>query len=367
MLTSSHSRLRGAFPLSLFPVPKYLSPSIVGLDISDHAIRVVEMISSKNGMRVGRQDRIELQKGVVIDGDIQDEQTLMRVLSELRRKHRLASVSASLPAEHAYYFRLSVAGTELSREEILSAIEFRLEESVPVSPQEAIFDYTLIGERGGTTDVAVTVMQRKIVERYLSVLSRAGLDPLLFEVEPEALARSVLPKGEKSTCMIIDLGEFKTIVAIVSGGAVLFTAVIETASDALTTAIEKKLDIPHTKAESLKKGSGFENTEENKKVYEILTTGVGVVRDELLKLEEYWRTRLNVDGNKNKPIEKVYLCGGGANLKGLSGYLSLVMKVEIVLADIWVNAFGIHEHIPSITFEESLSYATAVGLALARV
>ncbi|TSC61899.1 MAG: type IV pilus assembly protein PilM [Parcubacteria group bacterium Gr01-1014_48] len=367
MLTSSHAHHRSTFPLSLFPVPKYLLPPIVGLDISDHAIRIVEMIFSKNGVRMGKQERVLLPKGAVLDGDIVDEQPLMRILRELRRKHRLAVVSVSLPAEHAYYFRLSVPGFTLSRKEVLSAIEFRLEESVPVSPQEAIFDYTLIGERSESTDVAVTVMQRKIVEKYFSVLSRVGLDPWLFEAEPEALVRSVIPAGDKSTSMIIDLGELKTVVAIASAGAVLFTAVIETASDALTTAIEKKLDISHAKAESLKKGSGFENTEENKKIYEILATGVSVLRDELLKLEEYWRTRLNADGSKNKPIERVYLCGGGANLKGLPAYLSFALKVEVVLADVWINAFGIREHIPIVTFEESQGYATAVGLALARV
>ncbi len=359
---------RNSFPFTIFPVPEYLSPSIVGLDISDHALRFVEMTLSKSGLRLGRQDRIELEQGIVLDGDIQDEKKIVAALQGLRRKHHLGVVYTSLPAEHAYYFKLSVPGVSLPRKEVRSAIEFKLEESVPVSPAEAIFDYTFIEEKGGSsTDIAVTVMQRRIIESYVSVLMQAGLAPWILEVEPEALARAVIPQGDRSTSMIIDVGEFKTVIAIVSGRAVLFTAVIDAASDALTSAIEKKLAISHTKAEDLKKQSGFQNTEENKKVYEILATGISALRDELAKHFDYWSSRMNADGSRNKPIQHVYLCGGGANLKGLPLYLSSALGVDVSLADVWTNVFGIHEHIPNITFEESLSFATSIGLALARV
>lgn len=365
-MANSLYRQRNSFPFTIFPVPKYLSPPVVGLDISDHALRLVEMVTSRSGLRLGRQDRIELEKGVILDGDIQDEQKLISVLQELRQKQHLGVVYASLPAEHAYYFKLSVSGVSLGRKEIRSAIEFKLEESVPVSPAEAIFDYTFIEERAGsTTEIAVTVMQRKIVESYVAVLMRAGLAPWMLEVEPEALARAVIPQGDVGVSMIVDVGEFKTVIAIACGRAVLFTAVIDAASDALTTAIEKKLAISHTKAEDLKKQSGFQNTEENKGIYEILAVGISVLRDELIKHADYWSGRLNADGSKNMPIQHVYLCGGGANLKGLPAYLSSALGVDVSLADVWINAFGIHEHIPNITFEESLSFVTSVGLALA--
>ncbi len=365
MATSPHVQKR-SFPLTVFPVPKYLSPPVVGLDISDHAIRFVEMVRSRRGPRLGRYGRVELEHGLVVDGEIQDEAKLVAILQEIRRKYRLGVVYGSLPTEHAYYFRLSVPGTSIPPKEVRNVIEFKLEESVPVSPQEAVFDYMFIEERSDTTDVAVAVMQRKIVEQYIAVLSHAGMAAWMLEVEPEALACAVVPKGDKNTSMIVDLGEFKTIIAIVSGQAVLFTAVVEAASDALTTAIEKKLAISHRKAESLKKESGFQNTEENKNIYEILATGVSALRDELVKHADYWSQRSNADGSKNVPIQHVYLCGGGANLKGLPAYLSSALHTEVSLANVWVNAFGIHDHIPTISFEESLSFVTAVGLALAR-
>ena len=63
-------------------------------------------------------------------------------------------------------------------------------------------------------------------------------------------------------------------------------------------------------------------------------------------------------------IEKIILCGGDANLLGLTDYLSASLKIPVERADIWTNIDYRDGFIPEIEFNDSLRYATAVGLAL---
>ncbi len=62
---------------------------------------------------------------------------------------------------------------------------------------------------------------------------------------------------------------------------------------------------------------------------------------------------------------KIYLSGGGANLKGLLDFLSFELKTPIELGNPWINILQPEiKEIPGLSFEKSLGYSTALGLAL---
>jgi len=63
-------------------------------------------------------------------------------------------------------------------------------------------------------------------------------------------------------------------------------------------------------------------------------------------------------------VERVILCGGNANIQGLPEYLEHVLNISVDRANIWQNIFSFDEVIPEMPYEMSLSYATAVGLAM---
>ena len=64
-------------------------------------------------------------------------------------------------------------------------------------------------------------------------------------------------------------------------------------------------------------------------------------------------------------MTKILLCGGGANLKGLSELLALELKIPVEIANPWVNILSEDQKETSeLPFEKSLGYAVALGLAL---
>ena len=67
----------------------------------------------------------------------------------------------------------------------------------------------------------------------------------------------------------------------------------------------------------------------------------------------------------NKEVEKILLCGGGANLKGLANFLALELKSPVELGNPWINILPEPlKEIPELPYEKSLSYTSTLGLAL---
>jgi Tfp pilus assembly PilM family ATPase len=64
------------------------------------------------------------------------------------------------------------------------------------------------------------------------------------------------------------------------------------------------------------------------------------------------------------PVERVFLVGGGANLRGLTDFIAGKVHVRTERPNVWRNVASFEDSIPPIDRRTSLQYVTVVGLAL---
>ena len=345
-----------------FPVPKFLSKPSFGLDISDESLRFVELVSDKNGISVFKYGERKIPPGVIESGKIKKPEILEGVLSALKKEEGIESVRVSLPEEQIYVFQLRLEKKEIKS--IEEGIELSLEEHVPISAQEAIFDYELLAEDATGLDVQVAVILKGTIESYLSAFKNSGISVISFEPETQAIVRSIIKKGDPETYMIVDFGEKRAGISIVSAGIVMFTSTIDIGGAVLTETIQKNLNISFEEAEKMKLKYGLMHNAVNEKISSILLDEISVLRDEINKHYLYWHTYKDED-NKDRPaIKKIIFCGGESNLIGLPEYFSVALKTKIELANVWVNMLDLDKYIPEINFDQSLSFVTAIGLVL---
>ena len=95
-----------------------------------------------------------------------------------------------------------------------------------------------------------------------------------------------------------------------------------------------------------------------------ITEAAEKLGEEIKRHYKYWEERESQDGSKKEAIERVILCGGNANVKGLPEHLERELGISVERANVWRNVFSLDEVVPSMPYEVSLSYATVVGLAL---
>jgi len=349
----------------LFPPPKIIKMPAVGLDISDESIHFVELKEVKDGFVISNFGRRDIPRDVIKSGKINNGRELVKILASVKDEISSTFVNVSLPEQSAYLFKLRIPKMKTS--EIRGNIDIRLEDNVPISARDAVFDYDVIrwgDKKDPTTDAEISVLPRIVVENYLTVLGDAGLTPLLLEIEAQAIARSVIPKGDDGTFMIMDFGKTRTGLSIVSNGITRFTSTVDIGGFALTMAIEKALKVKPEEAERLKRENGVVKRDENEELFLTMMSIIGVLREEISKHYIYWHTHEDQYGRKRPKIEKIFLCGGDANLEGLTGYLSAGLGVGVELSNVMVNVNSFEKYIPKINFNDSLHYATAIGLAL---
>jgi hypothetical protein len=316
-----------------FPVPDFLLLATSGIAISDDSVKLVELKrgSGKSELELLHEESIALPLGAVEAGFIKQKEEVIKALKSLAQKYNLRYVRASLPEEKSYLFTSTLS--DVTVEGLRDAVAFIIEENAPVTLADSVFDFEVLdwNEEKSEVKVVVSVVSKKVVDAYSEVFEAAGIMPVAFDIESQAISRAVVLEGDTRAQLIINLGEKKTGLYVVENGLVQFS---------LTPSLGVRGESPYPDLNDL--------------------------RTEVRKLFTFWNTRLNKQGVPESKIERVIVVGPGAVNKDFITTLMTGIGVEYVWANVWTNVFSLKRSIPKLSFEESLSFAPAIGLALAQ-
>jgi type IV pilus assembly protein PilM len=349
----------------MFPPPQIMSFPCVGVDVSDTSLKYIEFKrGTSESLEVKQWGDIDIPAGIVERGNVHDVTKLSAILSELKQKTKAQYVRMSLPEERAYLFETTI-DEHVPAKEIRGLLDFRLEENVPLSPRDAYFDYAVVGRDAETGDrrVVVAVYAQSTINSYYEACTNAGVVPLSFEIEAQAIARATVPKTHGGTYLIVDFGKTRMGVGIVFNGILMYTSTMEIAGSQISEEMRKVLgNVSESELTTIKNTKGLAGTKDNEKIAAILKKYAENIADELSIRVHYWHSR-GID-KEERTVKKVIVCGGSANMFGLPEFLSTKLEIPTERAHVWANAFSLEEHVPDISRRYSYGYATAVGLAL---
>ncbi len=354
----------------LLPPPAYMTMPCVGLDISDTSLKYIAFKPSlKDGIsrELSLWGDIDIPSGVLSRGEVTDMKQLVAVLKEFKDKTGAEFVRVSLPEERAYLFETEIKASTPPKE-VRALLEFRLEENVPIPSREVFFDYSIMPDvpEARTTNVAVAAYAKETIQAYYDACIEAGLRPISFEVEAQAMARAVIPKHIEGAAMLVDFGKTRTGVGIVYKGALLYTSTIDIGGNQLSQVLRKILgDKPEAEYTRIKNTQGLVRGVDSTDVRDALMSTVSVVRDELAARMQYWHSRPTHHAERR--ISSIVLCGGSVNLKGLPEYFTETLGIPAVRGNVWENAFPLDSVVPPIDRRHSFGYAAAIGLALKNI
>jgi type IV pilus assembly protein PilM len=345
-----------------FPAPRFLSMPSCAIDISDQSIKYGELIPTPDGLVLGRYGQEKVPEGAVVSGKIENATLLADVLRSLREREHLSFIRVSLPEEQMYLFNIVLP--ILPYNEIRETILLQIEEHIPIGADEAVFDYEVLKIFGEQMLVQVLATPISIIDSYLAVFRDAGLIPLSFEIEAQAIARAVCSPNDTSAVLIVDFGETRTGISIAYQDRVYFTSTFDMGGKRLTEMVAKNFGISFEAAEKMKRSYGLVGSGEQNELFAVILSGLSVLRDEIEKDYMYWHNHNGEDGEPHPKIEKVILCGGDANLAGIAEYISGSLKIPVEHANTWKNITDVKKLIPEMSFDESLSFTTVLGLSL---
>lgn len=363
-----------------------LNPNAFGLDISDLSLKIAKLKKKGKFFQLASFGKFPIKPDIIDKGEIKDPEALTGFLKNALmnvqgEKLKTKYIVASLPEEKAFLEVIKMP--IMDEEELASAVRYEAENYIPWPTEEVYLDFQIVEplyNHLDHLDVLIAALPKKIVDPYIEVFKKTGLKPVVLEIESQATARALV-KDQASAypILIIDFGATKTSFIIFSGYSLRFTSSIPVCGATFTQAIAKNLGVSPKEAEEAKIKYGLTKEEEiaiesedkkqviKGKIFEILTPSLTDLVEQIDKCIDYYRTHVSHEHlpPNGKQLEKIIICGGGAAMEGICGFLSQTLKVPVEQGNPWVNILRQPlKEIPQISFEDSLKYATALGLAL---
>jgi len=345
-----------------FAPPRFLALPLSGVDVSASGVKAVRLSESARGLVLASHAEMRLLSGAYADGEVTDRSAVSEAISSAAKATGISSSNSALPESKSFLFETVVQGNSAAEWRI--AIEQRLDELIPLPPQETTFDIVEVGkEKQGNVRIAGVGFAERIVGDTLSVFDQANITVRSLEGEAFAMARALLPKGDDSTAFIIDIGRTTTKIAVVAGRVPRFSTTIGIGGHALTLAVQKHFGVTEAEARKVKAERGIVPSSGNSDYLSAMLSTVSAIRDEISTRLEYWQNKAAQAGS-HEPVSHSILVGGNASVRGLPEYLEGTLRIPVVTGDVFTNLASRDVWVPSLDYTESLAYATAIGLAL---
>ncbi len=334
----------------------------IGLDIGSKSIKVVELAREGKEWALRSAGAVGYA-GPVIDASFSDEKAIAEiagVIKKLLKDARINGRDISISLPETQVFTRVMQFPLLTDAEIASAVKWEAEEYIPIPIKDAIIEHQVIErvENANPPQVLVLLVAalRSLVETYVNICSKAGLNVVGVETELVSMIRS-LAQPEKAV-LIVDFGAHSTDIAITKNEQLYFSRSIPTAGDAFTRAVAQSLGVTIQQAEEYKRTYGLSEDQLEGKVGQSLEPIIKMVVTEIKKAIHYYQ--LNIKGESPNSI---ILAGGSAGLPGVAPILTSNLGIEVVIG----SAFGKVKVDPNIA--KSLAnyaplYAVAAGLAM---
>jgi type IV pilus assembly protein PilM len=372
----------------------------IGLDISDLSIKLVQFKKNGEKTKVQAIGKISLPSGVLENGEIKDVETLSRSLKKLISHPNYGKVSgdeviACLPETKTF---LKIIEIDKNTPDANKAISDELEKHIPLPKEEIYYDFQAIRESNRSQIFLLGAAPRDIVNQYTNFFKENRLTPICLETEPLSVCRALLPEEHikykeenKKNYAIIDIGATNASMTVYAKNTILFSVSMPISGENLTDTIAEKLGIEPERAEKAKIIYSLQDDKEQPEIKKILSEMV----DQLIKKSHEAINFFHHHFSTWGPIDKIILCGGGANIKDIEKTIQKKTGISAMRGDALINLNGKKDDLFNpfqetlslymdftgeeeknsknpkgagktlkITQNTSLSYATAIGLAL---
>jgi len=373
---------------SMFFTGSYNYP--IGLDISELSLKLVQLKKTGDKITIQALSKVGLPEGLFENGEIRDKGKIIEAINSLIGKPKYGTVTtkevvACLPESRTFIKLIEVKKTE--NKNIAEAIEAEIEKHVPMEINEIYFDWQVIKDFADKQLILVGAAPRRVVNQYISLLDEAKLSIAALEIEPVALCRCLLAeenykfKEQGKNYGIIDIGAKRSNMTVYAKNTILFSFTMPISGNEITKKIAETLSIDAQKAEKAKIVCGLDK---NKAKGVIKATLEGMIKELTAKINDsilFYERHFPDYGE----LDKILLCGGGANVKNLDKILSKRLSIEVETGNVLTNLNENETEISKIfsethsfsaggtkgknkssriTQNNGAAYATAVGLAL---
>jgi len=348
---------------------------LVGLDIGTSAVRAAEVSVGNDSATLHRFGQVELPDGAVQNGEIADPLTVTAAIKKLWQQTKFSSKKVVIGVANQRVVVRQVEVPWLPEKELRKSLPFQVGDLIPMPVEQAVLDFDAAEEVTGEDGrrllrVLLVAANKDMVNTVIDVVTRAGLDPVMVDLTPFAVMRSLGGGGtalglEAESEVLVDVGADVTNIVVHQQGAPRFVRVLMLGGRDITDALAERLGVEIASAEatkltmSLPVDASFTDAHPASRALE---SAAAQWIEELRQSLDYFAAQ----SGSVRP-RRLVLTGGGAQLEGLAQRVATATRLPVVvaspLAGLKLGKTGLDDSELS-RFEARM--AVPVGLALGR-
>ena len=341
------------------------SKQVVGLDIGSSTVKMAELRPVRKGgyelVSLGIED---LSPECIVDGVIISKlpvsDAISRIFAQQNVKNKRVATSVS---GHSVIVKKIALPTQ-TQDERSESIRWEAEQYIPFDIADVNLDYEVLGESAatGNLDVLLVAVKKEKITDHTSVISMAGKNPVIVDVDAFALQNAYevnYKPSTRSTVALLDLGASIMTINIVTGHDFLFTRDVGVGGHQYTDFIQKEFNLSFAQAQALKHGEPADGIQPSEARH-IIESVNEIICLEIQKTFDFFKTTTTVER-----IDRMLVSGGAAHTPGLVETLARKFDIQTEKFDSFKNVtYDSKRFPPSLIANRSPDLAVAVGLAL---
>lgn len=233
--------------------------SILGIDISSTSVKILEVSLNGDEYCIENYGSTLLPEQAMEGNVIKDIDAVSSSIKKLISAGHFSckQVACAVPDSSAIS-KIIQLSSGLSEQEIEELVVSEADKYIPYPIDEINIDFNVIGpspKNSAMVDVLIVASRAENVSNRIEVITRAGLEPKIVDVESYAVERAVqllkddLPAGgEKKNIAVIDIGAIYTHLFVLHGMRIIFSREEEFGGKQLIDAVVNKYNMSREEA-----------------------------------------------------------------------------------------------------------------------
>lgn len=344
----------------------------IGIDIGSHSIKVVELHSGSKGLNITAFFHHKFSISIQADHGIEAIEFLRELVSRYDESSTRFNIALRTDqvAIRSKFFPFN------EKIKIQKSLPFELEEDIPFSTDNAIFDSKTIRLVGSGAETLSCAAPKHHIENAIQLATDCGFSPSILSEEGIALSNliegwpdtpsmvaasnSVFESKEKPPCeirIVLHLGHQRTIVTAYNGNQLLTVRSILWGGKNIVDAVAKKYSIPHIEASKEVESKSFILTSKQGASFDQVSFSDTISSSVREMIRDLQLTLLEIKSEYNATISEAQITGGASQIINLGAFLTQMLEVP-------VNKLDTMSRFPYSIVEKSPKNEAYLGVAL---
>ncbi|MNJ98552.1 Competence protein A [compost metagenome] len=345
----------------------------IGIDIGTSSIKIVEVQSTSKGFQVTQFFEHVLSTSQNADTELEIIEFLRNFSSKFdaAQTRFIFGLRQDKLAIRNKFFPFN------DRLKISRSLPFELEEDIPFSADNAIFDAKIIRTVGSGAEVLACAAPKNHVQTCLQRALDSSIEPFLISAEGTAFANvfekwneappmtmapppaldEIEAKPLRHTHLVLNIGHSRTLVSAFEGSSLVGIRSILWGGRNIAEAIARKYEIPYVEALKELQTKAFILTNKQGATFDQVTFSETIAKSVREMARDLQLSILEIKSEFNANVTSIGLTGGTCQIQNLGPFLTQLLEVP-------VNKVSTLDLFPNVLFERSPANSAKLGVAL---